>query len=279
MRTSKKAYGDEKILYRRFQKWKPPKGVGCILLLRCVHFGGGEQVNPDLRNLVTLQDLELNIARLQKQASDIPEKITSLENELTRIQSEYDREVARSKELANQRRTLEGEVDMLRAKLSRFKDQLMTVKTNKEYTAMLHEIQAAEEKIRSEEDRILDNMEQTEDMEGSLKKAEEEMLKRSDEIRLEIQKTKDSIPRLEAELVKLREEKNRVESIIPEELLARYRRIAKACKGVALAEARDELCSACHVRIRPQMYAELIRTDDIYVCDSCSRILFHRDNI
>ena len=251
--------------------------MGCILL-RYKDFGGGEQVNPDLRNLIALQDLELNIASLQKQASEIPDKKQILENELERIRSEYDREVVRSKDLANQRRALEGDVDDRRAKLSRLKDQLMTVKTNKEYTAMLHEIQMAEEQVRSEEDKILDIMEKTEDMEGDLKKAEREMLKRSGEIQEEIRKTDESAPRLESELERQREEKAAMESIIETDLLAMYRRIAKARKGVALAEAKDELCSACHVRIRPQMYAELLRTENIYVCDSCSRILFHRDN-
>ena len=70
-----------------------------------------------------------------------------------------------------------------------------------------------------------------------------------------------------------------MESLVEADLLARYRRIAEARRGVALAEAKDELCSACHVRIRPQMYAELLRTESIYVCDSCSRILFSRENL
>ena len=248
-------------------------------------------MNPALRNLIALQDLELNIIGLQKQASQIPSKTQTLEEELTRTKKEFEQEVARSKELANQRRTFEGDVEMLQTKLSRFKDQLMTVKTNKEYTAMLHEIQMlqrrgfpeaeiqmAEDNIRKEEDEILDIMEQTETMEDDLKKAEQEMKKKCAGIEEEIRKTKESAPQLESELVKLREEKTSMESTIERELLERYRRIAKACRGIALAEAKDELCSACHVRIRPQMYAELIRTDNIYACDSCSRILFHREN-
>jgi predicted nucleic acid-binding Zn-ribbon protein len=251
--------------------------VDNILLLHFTN-GGGDQVNPDLRNLIALQDLELSIARLQKQSSEIPGKTQILENELARIRDEYDREVSQSKDLVNQRRHFEGEVEVLQTKLSRLKDQLMTVKTNKEYTAMLHEIQAAEGQIRSEEDKILDIMEKTEDMDQVLKKAEQEMLKKSAETQEEIRKTTESAPQMENELTRLQEEKNRVEKTIGEELLARYRRIAKACKGVALAEAKEELCSACHVRIRPQMYAELLKTDNIYACDSCSRILFHRDN-
>jgi predicted nucleic acid-binding Zn-ribbon protein len=236
-------------------------------------------VNPDLRNLIALQDLELKIAGLQKESADIPNKSQNFDNELQRIRAQYQGRVARVKELSNRRRTLEGEVDLLRTKLSRLKDQLMAVKTNKEYTAMLHEIQAAEDQIRREEDKILEAMEEMEGHESDLKSAEREMLKRSAELQESIRKTNESAPRLESELVKLQEKKKLMESQIGADLLSRYRRIAEARKGIALAEAKDELCSACHVRIRPQMYADLLRTENIHACDSCSRILFSRESL
>ena len=236
-------------------------------------------MNPDLRNLIALQDLELKIASLQKQASEIPSKNQNFENELQHIRTGHQQRAAHAKELTNHRRTLEGQVDLNRAKLSRLRDQLMSVKTNKEYTAMLHEIQLAEEQIRGEEDKILDFMEQMEVLEKELKGAEQDMLKKSVEIQESIRKSTESIPLLESELAKLREEKVRMESQIGAELLSRYRRIADARKGIALAEAKDELCTACHVRIRPQMYADLLRTEIIQACDSCSRILFSRESI
>jgi len=235
-------------------------------------------VNPDLRNLIALQDIELKIAGLQKEASDVPNKIQNLNNELQRVKTEHDARVAHMKEMAARRRSLEGEVDVLRSKLSRLKDQLMAVKTNKEYTAMLHEIQLAEAQIRGEEDRILELMEETEGKEKNLKGEEQGMLKKSAELQEAIRQTNQSVPLLEAELARLREQRALMESQIGAELIARYRRIAEARKGVALAEAKDELCTACHVRIRPQMYAELMRTDNIHVCDSCSRILFSRES-
>jgi hypothetical protein len=236
-------------------------------------------VNPDLRNLIALQDLELKITGLQKQFTDIPELIQGFENELQRIRGDYENLVVKSKELSNHRRTLEGQAELSRSKLSRLKDQLMAVKTNKEYTAMLHEIQMAEEQIRGEEDKILEIMEEMENKDTDLKGAEREMKRQSAELQENIRKTKDSAPSLEANLEKLRQEKTVMESQIEAGLLSRYRRIADARKGVALAEAKDELCSACHVRIRPQMYAELLRTDNIHACDSCSRILFLREGV
>jgi uncharacterized protein len=236
-------------------------------------------VNPDLRNLIALQDLELRIASLQKQIIDIPNKTQEFEKELQRLLSEFQSRSAHVKELANRRRMLEGEVDATKSKLSRLKDQLMAVKTNKEYTAMLHEIQMAEEQIRGEEDKILEIMEEMETKESHIKDAERELNKKSAELQDSIKKANESAPQLESELVKLREEKVLKESTVGRELLARYRRIADARKGVAIAEAKDELCSVCHVRIRPQMYADLIRTEAIQSCDSCSRILFHRESL
>ena len=236
-------------------------------------------MNPDLRNLIALQDLELKITGLQKQVADIPELIQGFEKELHRVREEYEHLVARSKELSNHRRTLEGQVDLSRSKLSRLRDQLMAVKTNKEYTAMLHEIQMAEAQIRVEEDKILEIMEEMENKEKDLKGAEHEMKTRSAELQESIRKMHDSAPTLEADLEKLRQEKIAMEPQIGAELLSRYRRIAEARKGIALAEAKNELCSACHVRIRPQMYAELLRTDNIHACDSCSRILFFREGV
>lgn len=236
-------------------------------------------MNPDLRNLIALQDIELKIAGLQKEASDIPNKTQSFENELQRIKVEYQERVEHMKELANRKRTFEGQVDLLRTKLSRLRDQLMAVKTNKEYTAMLHEIQTAEAQIRSEEDKILEVMEETEGREQGLKDEEQAMLKRSAELQESMRKTLESAPLLEADLAKLQGEKAQLESRVQADLLARYRRIAEARKGMGLAEAKDELCSACHVRIRPQMYAELLRTEMIHSCDSCSRILFSREGL
>ena len=125
----------------------------------------------------------------------------------TASEAEHEARVARSKELANRRRTLEGQVDLSRSKLSRLKDQLMAVKTNKEYTAMLHEIQVAEEQIRSEEDKILEIMEEMETKEKDLKGAEQEMQKKSAELQESIRKTNESAPLLEADLEKLRQEK------------------------------------------------------------------------
>jgi hypothetical protein len=234
-------------------------------------------VNPSLKNLIALQDIELKITTLQKQIFETPNKVQSLKNDLGRLRHEHQDRVVRLQDLSKRRRAREGEVDMMRPKLSRFKDQLMAVKTNKEYTAMLHEIKMAEDQIRAEEDKILEIMEEMEIKEGELKKDEKELNSRTAELEGGIRQAEAAVPGIEAEVARLIEMKAATESSVESDLLSRYRRIAEARKGIALAEAKDELCTACHVRIRPQVYADLLHTEIIHTCDSCSRILFMRE--
>jgi predicted nucleic acid-binding Zn-ribbon protein len=120
-------------------------------------------------------------------------------------------------------------------------------------------------------------MEELESMEKDLKQEERDLKTRTAEIQDMIRRAEASVPLLQSEVAELQASKTDVERLVPEELLHRYRRIADQRKGVALAEARDELCTMCHVRIRPQVYADLRQGETITSCDSCSRILFLRN--
>lgn len=235
-------------------------------------------MNPDLRNLIALQDIDTKIVTLKKQISEIPEKTANYREELQRLERTHQDRLALSQELAKQRRTRENDVEMMRTKLSRLIEQLMAVKTNKEYTAMLHEIQAAESQIHGTEDGILEIMEKMESMEKNLAREEKDLRIKQAELEDQIRKAEAAVPQIEVEINSLYETKAALEGRIEAELLGRYRRIADARRGIALAEAKDELCTACHVRIRPQVFADLIRTEEIHICDSCSRILFIRES-
>jgi hypothetical protein len=236
-------------------------------------------VNPDLRILIALQDLDQKIVTLQKQITEVPAKIQSFQQTAERIRKAHEDTVGQAHELAKLRRAHEGEVELKRAKLSKLKDQLMAVKTNKEYTAMLHEIQGAEDHIRVDEDKILEIMEKMESLEGSLKASEKGLTSELTGLEQHIRLLESSVPHMEEEMTKLRDEKALIEQRVEAELLSRYRQIAQARRGIALAEARDELCTACHVRIRPQVYADLLRSEHIFACDSCNRILFLRETL
>jgi predicted nucleic acid-binding Zn-ribbon protein len=50
--------------------------------------------------------------------------------------------------------------------------------------------------------------------------------------------------------------------------------VSKRRNGLAVAEARDGICTICHVRLRPQIFNTVRRNEEIIQCDTCQRILF-----
>ena len=115
-------------------------------------------MNSDLQHLIRLQQLDLEIEAARRRIADIPNVQQALD---ARLASQRDQVAAAKQAVAgNQaaRREIEKEVAALQSRLSKYKDQLMEVKTNKEYQAMQKEIATAEEGVRSHEDRILERM-------------------------------------------------------------------------------------------------------------------------
>ena len=51
--------------------------------------------------------------------------------------------------------------------------------------------------------------------------------------------------------------------------------MAKKRNGIAVAEARDGVCTICHVRLRPQVFNTVLKNEQILQCDHCNRILYH----
>src|SRR5688572_26416802 len=105
-------------------------------------------MNPDLAGLIRLQRAESELRRVEADLLSVPRRRGELDASLAAEKAKL--EGARSSLDASQknRRKFEGELQDLESKRSKYKGQLMEVKTNKEYTAMLHEIEGVEREIR-----------------------------------------------------------------------------------------------------------------------------------
>jgi predicted nucleic acid-binding Zn-ribbon protein len=139
---------------------------------------------------------------------------------------------------------------------------------------MQHEIQVAEEAIRSHEDRVLERMEEAENLSRELKTAEAELKRQQAEIGVE----KGALDTEAAALRKAADDKSAARGDVAKELtphaLKLFEHVSRQRKGLAVAEARDGSCGVCHVRMRPQMYNEVRRNENLIQCESCLRILY-----
>ena len=231
-------------------------------------------MNPDLERLLELQGGEREIARLNAEVTALPKRVAAIEAQLAGTKSQVEKaKAAISANLAD-RKKQEAKIQDEQGKISKYREQSLAVKTNDQYKALLHEIQFAEQEIRACEDRILEGMIGTEDLEKKLKAAEAELKAETAEIEREKAEARGVTAKDEAELAEWNAKRDGLRKGISPQHLAYYDRVAGVRK-TALAEARDHKCSACQVMLRPQTYNEVRTNEQIIACDSCQRLLYY----
>jgi predicted nucleic acid-binding Zn-ribbon protein len=229
---------------------------------------------PDLKLLIRLQELDSAAERLRRRMADLPAAQAALNAQLADLTGAVASVKERTSASQAARRDIEKDLAAVQARLNKYKDQLMEVKTNKEYHAMQTEITAAEALVRREEDRLLERMEEAETFAAELKAAEAALKSGQAQLKGSLQQMETDRVDTEQDLEKTSAERAQVAAAVSVGVLALFERVSKHRKGLAMSEARDGLCTQCHVRLRPQVYNELRRNESVMQCESCSRILF-----
>ena len=231
-------------------------------------------MHSDLEHLIHLQDLDLAAERHRRRVADIPVLQSALDVRLAARTAALDAVKARIAECQAARREVEKDLAAVQSRLSKFKNQLMEVKTNKEYQAMQKEMSVAEHEISDFETRMLERMEEADGLAIELKTAQAALTAEQSEIAREREALEKERVTLADEVQRTGEERARTAALVGSEALALFDRIAQGRRGQAVAEARDGLCTVCHVRLRPQVFNEARRNAGIVQCDSCTRILY-----
>jgi len=236
-------------------------------------------MNQDLKQLIRLQAIDLAVQELRTRIDKFPGISKALDEKLRSAQAALESAKERAKSNQGNRKKLESEIGSIESKISKYRDQMMAVKTNDEYRALQHEIEHAQNAIRKIEDDILNLMMDAESSQGDIKAAEarlkEDQQKVDQERKQLTEQNQHDLSALESYL----KERKEIETSISSELLPRYERVRKARGGIAVAAARNEVCEICQVRIRPQVFQEIRRNDQIIACDACQRILYDPENL
>ena len=150
---------------------------------------------------------------------------------------------------------------------------MLAVKTNQEYRALGTEVEFAEKGIAGFEDKILETMLDADDRDRDLKRAEGELKAHTAEIEKEKAEARAVTTEDEKVLAEWDAKRTQFRSGVGADILRHYDRVL-TFRGSAIAEARDHMCSGCQVKLRPQVYSDVMTNERIIMCDSCNRILY-----
>ncbi len=234
-------------------------------------------MHPSIARLIELQAVDLRLGDVQAKLDALPKRVMAVNKRVETVRRQL---VEAKTSLINSlkdRKTFEIDVQAWKDKARKYKDQTAQVKSNDAYKALLHEIEMAEAEIATAEDRLLERMMAGEEFEARVKETDKRLKEIEKGAEVELSQIKAENDAAMKQKAALEAERKQAADAVDEDLLDNYHRIARKHGGAALAEVVDERCGMCGVRVRPHVFQEMRRSEnqEIYRCESCTRILYY----
>ena len=232
-------------------------------------------MKSDLSKLVELQKTDSRIRELKVIIESADERRADLEQEFEKHASSI-REIQNNQSGAEAKRSeFEAGIGEAKAGLERANRNLTTAQDQKQYEAAMREIDSLNKQVSKHETGILEQMEIIDEAKGILEERSEEVANLDSDWESKQKKFAAALRKDKRELKKLENERAGVFDEIAPRLAAVYNRlITRSRDGIAVAEVVEGACSACFMSLRKQMIVLLRTTDEIYTCESCTRILY-----
>lgn len=230
----------------------------------------------DLRFLLDLQEIDLQMAQMEKGKQDMPAQRAGMGKEIEKAKALLDSAKKKADDVEKERKTVDAELSNERDALAKSQERLNTITTNKEYDAVHSEIETHTNKIKNAESRAASLAEEIEKLKKELEQAAAQAKEIEEKNAPEIEKVEDGISRIDSKIAEVKTVRDATSQKISKKALRTYERILKTRKNgraVALVTMGKRNCSICFKSLPPQKVNEVRRNDELIMCESCGSIL------
>ena len=228
--------------------------------------------------LIQLQECDNRIAKVLQAKELAPLRIQKLEDELRTVENQFKADEDQLEAFRKDRRQLEREIQELDGKIEKSSAKLTQIKSNKEYTAALKEIDDIKTIKFQTEEKAIQMMETAEELERKCKGHKETLKTLKDQSEKDKDAVKTELLGLEKDLDALQKERSQLCCDFDQGLLKKYVFLRERKGGLAISSVVTGVCQTCHMGIPPQKFNELIRGSDLMTCPHCNRIIYWGDD-
>ncbi|MBP7232264.1 MAG: hypothetical protein KBA28_10065 [Syntrophaceae bacterium] len=227
-----------------------------------------------LLTLISLQECDSQLVKLSAKKTRLPEKIRKMEESFLVFKENTEQNKKKLAQIRAQRAEYEADIKKTNDSVIKTRERLLEVKNNKEYQAMLKEIETAEKTKGDIETKIIVLMEDMEKIVVLVKQDDETLQQATVKYAEEKKAIEDELNAVDTDSAIWMEKKSALQKLLPEALLSQYEKIKKRNNGIGVISVWKAVCSGCHMNIPPQLYNELQRSNNLLNCPNCSRIMY-----
>jgi len=242
------------------------------------HFKEDLPVRKQIALLTEIQMLDQDLEDLKQKIMDGPIRIQEKKRKILNLKQSLDEHKSRIQDAKKLQRQYEAEIEDDLERIKKSKARLLTIKNNKEYQAILKEIEETDRAIQQKEDKVLNYLEETENLQGALSEKEDHLSAMGERIDKEIKTIEHEVELAKKRLSETDKQRREIASRVDTEILAKYERLRKTRGGIAVSCVVNATCSGCHMNIPPQMYNELQQQDSLKFCPNCERIIYWKNS-
>jgi predicted nucleic acid-binding Zn-ribbon protein len=241
-------------------------------------------MNPQMEKIVELQSAISQLKAAEQRLHGIPDWMRELHDEHAARRAEIESLDEAVQVAARERRTAEGSAQDTQEKLKKYQQQINRVSTQREYGALLQEIDTVKSQISGFEEQALAALERHEQTQKDLDAKREGFRELDERYQAELARWEAEKPEVARQVEELRGRIAELRGQIPRPQLSAFERLLDRYPGGALAAVRpierpgrtqrEWHCSACNYRVRPQSVVEIRNSGTLVQCDSCKRILY-----
>jgi len=234
-------------------------------------------LKKSLEKLIELQEIDTRLYEIEELKGDLPEKVKTLSAQIENLKTENEASITRIDEITKEVRVSAQVIEDGSVKLAKYKEQLYLVTSNKEYDALLKEIDQVKSEItEAESSKMKLEIEKT-----SLEESVKENELKIESVGTVLEKSKHdlqiALAETETEEAELREKREKFIVQIDANLLSEYDKFKKVRGGYGIISISRGACGSCYYSLPPQMVIEVKRRDKLIKCPSCGIHLFYDD--
>ncbi len=227
-----------------------------------------------LLDLYEIQRIDVGIREIEKRLEHAPARLQELEGALGESTALLQKSNEQREAIVKEVKTIEASVQAEAQKLRKWESRLAEIRNQREYLALSREIEGSKRANREAEEKVSELNAQREQLDQQIEALHNSLAEIEFDLSAERAKVETTLASITTEVEQERARRQALLGKVPATLLRKYEKIRAKRLGIGLVPVVDGKCQGCNMRLPPQLYNILQRSETAEQCPSCQRLVF-----